>query len=94
MEGDASLRLMLLGPAITTDNFTSTVPASLQDTLREHGGTVEPFTIHRSYDDYSVEEAFKVLLPADIEHPSAFEQVQLTMLYLSLHHRQTTAHTP
>lgn len=75
VEGDASLRLMLLAPSITTENFTSIVPTSLQDTLREHGGTVEPFTIHRSYEDYSVEEAFQVLLPADMEHPSAFEQV-------------------
>ena len=70
------MRLMLLDKKVTPENFTS-LPETLLDYHNSAGGTTQQFTMHRSYDDYSVEEAFNILLPDDIEHPSAFEQVRI-----------------
>ncbi|KAL0222619.1 hypothetical protein RCL1_002473 [Eukaryota sp. TZLM3-RCL] len=73
----SNLKYLLLRTQLPSDitDLSSLLPQEVSSFIQSHHITPTTFTIHRSDDDLTINEALSKLLPAGVEIPSSFETV-------------------
>lgn len=73
---DEERRLIVMTESMGDDLLLPNLPESLKEFNIQNDGIPEIFILRTTYDDVAVDEALRILLPAEItEIPSSFEQV-------------------